>query len=152
MKMNGRNIVALFAVGGLLAGSQALPAQDSTNSPPAGGPPPSQARMMRQPNIDRMVQRLTLQLNLTDDQQTKVKAILADQFQQMNMVRTNTSLTVQDQRSKIMGIRGKSMNQLKAVLTQDQFAQFLHMRQRGPRPNPGDTNAPPAAPPAPPQQ
>lgn len=160
MKLNKVQIIALLAVGGLLALTTTVLAQDSTNTPPAAGPPagghPGGGRMMRAPNIDRMVERLTTTLDLTNDQPAQVKAILEAQYQQINTVRTNTSLAMDDRRSQLMAIRKDSMDKMQAVLTPDQFTQYQQMTmRRRPRPNPGGTNSPagpPTTPPPPPQQ
>ena len=152
MKLKNMKFVALVAVGGLLALSPALLAQDSTNAP-AGTPPAGAQRGGRGPNIDRLAQAL----NLTDDQKAKVQPILEDQMKQMRDLRQDTSMSMEDKRAKMKDIRTATMAKMKDILTPDQFTQYQQMTQRrGPRPGgpPADngTNAPTTPPATPPQQ
>ncbi len=156
MNLNSKKIMAMLAVGGSLAFGPALLAQDSTNTPPP--PPAAQGGQMRGQNVDRMVQMLTTRLNLTADEQTKIKPILQSQADQINALRQDSTLTPQDRRAKMMAIRQSTASQLQGILTPDQFTQYQQMMQRGRRGmgpgGPGGTNAPAATPPTtpPPQQ
>jgi hypothetical protein len=68
-------------------------------------------------------------------------------------VRADTSLSPEDRRTKMQAIRADITAQMKAILTDDQFAKYQKMTQRNHRPAPpaGGDNAggtpPPAAPP-----
>lgn len=156
MKSKRKNIITVLAMGGLLAFGPSLLAQDATNTPP----PNAQGGVMRGQNIDRRIQMLATQLNLTTNQQVQLKPILQSQMQQMAAVRQDSTLSPEDRRSKMMAIRQDIMNQIQGVLTPDQFTQYQQMMQRR-RQNmvqggPGGTNAPaastPAAPGTPPPQ
>ena len=100
-------------------------------------------------------QAIAEQLNLTDDQKPKVKAILEDQRKKMGVLREDTSLTPEDRKAKMKAIRENTVTQMKAVLTADQFQKWQamqsQMRNRPPGgPHPGGNNAggtPPATPP-----
>ncbi len=97
------------------------------------------------------VEFLTSKLNLTPDQVTQVKAINADTMKQMSAVREDTSLAQADRRTKMMDIRKASLDNLRAILTDDQKTKYdalqaemqERMRERG------QGGGPP--PPAPPQ-
>jgi protein CpxP len=167
MKLTKMTLITALAVGGLLALSPALRADDATNTPPstpsAGGPPPGPGMRGRGPNFDMIAQRL----NLTDDQKPKVKAILDDQREQMRDLRQNQDLSREDRMAKMKSIREDTDAKLKAVLTADQFEKWQAMRPRmggprngppggpppdapppgGPPPDEGGTNAPAAPPP-----
>jgi Spy/CpxP family protein refolding chaperone len=164
MKATKMTLIAALAAGTLLALSPALRADDSTNTPPAappaGGPPPGDRHGpgMRGPNFDRLAE----QLNLTDDQKPKVKAILGDQMEQMRDLWQDPSLSREDRMAKMKAIREATDAKLKAVLTVDQFKKFQDMRPMmgGPRhgppggpppgsppPDGGGTNAPAGPPP-----
>jgi protein CpxP len=159
MKLNTKNIVALMALGGTMAFAPALLAQDASTNAPAGGPPAGApgGGQMRGQNADQMVQRLTTRLNLTTDEQAKVKPIIENQMQQMMAIRQDQD--PQDRRTKMIALRQETMTNMETVLTSDQFAQYQQMMQRrrpmgqgGPG---GNTNAPSVTPPpapAPPQQ
>jgi len=156
MKLNTKNIVALMAMGGMLAFAPSLLAQDASTNAPAGAPPAGApgGGQMRGQNVDQMVQRLTTRLNLTADEQAKVKPILANQMQEMAALRQDQDQ--QDRRTKMMAIRQEVMTNMQAVLTSDQFTQYQQMMQRrrpmgqgGPG---GNTNAPVPPPTTPPPQ
>jgi len=75
-------------------------------------------------------QRLTKELNLTSDQQTKVQSILEDQQKQMQALRQDTSSTPEDRRSKMMDIHKNTMSQVRAVLNDDQQKKFDEMQAK----------------------
>jgi hypothetical protein len=54
---------------------------------------------------DERLQRLTQALNLTDDQQQKIRPILENETQQLDALHQNTALTGQDRRDKMLSIR-----------------------------------------------
>jgi len=75
-------------------------------------------------------QRLTKELNLTSDQQTKVQSILEDQQKQMQALRQDTSSTPEDRRSKMMDIHKNTVSQVRAVLNDDQQKKFDEMQAK----------------------
>ena len=85
MRLNSKNIVTLLALGSMLAFAPSLLAQPTPTNAPAGAPPAGVAGggQVHGPNVDLMLQRLTTRLNLTPDEQAKVKPILENQMQQM---------------------------------------------------------------------
>ena len=142
MKLNKTLALAALVAGSLIAGSVALQAQDNTNTPPTGAPPGG--GMRGRPNFEA----ISKQLELTDDQKPKVKAVLEDMQKQSRELRQDTSLTQEDRRAKMKEIRDGASTKLKDILTADQFAKWqkIGQHQRPPM-------APPATPPAtPPQQ
>src|SRR5215471_12384664 len=95
MKLN-KTIALVALVAGSLFAANALQAQDSTNTPPAGKHPGGPG-MRGRPGFDEMAQ----ELNLTDDQKTKVKAAMADMMNKMKAVHDDTSLSPEDKRAKM---------------------------------------------------
>lgn len=98
------------------------------------------------------IEQLTTNLTLTADEIPKVTAVLADQKQKMADLRADTTLSQQDRRTKMMGIRTDVAAQMKDILTPDQFTKYQTLTQRGRRGGAGGGNGggtPPAA--APPQ-
>ena len=75
-------------------------------------------------------QRLTKELNLSSDQQTKVQSILEDQQKQMQALRQDTSSTSEDRRSKMMDIHKNTVSQVRAVLNDDQQKKFDEMQAK----------------------
>lgn len=153
MKANKTMLITALAVGSLLAWSPALRAGDSTNTPPstppAGAPPAGQ----RPPGMrgGPTLEQLTQQLNLTDDQKTKVKPILEARDKKIADLRADTSLSQEDRWAKMQAIRQDTSTQLKAILTTEQFEKYQQMTQRrrpgGPPPggNPPPAGTPPPA-------
>ena len=117
-------ICALLALAVACCGT-ALFAQDSMSQ--AGGPPQGQ-RMQMSP--DQRLQHMTKMLNLTDDQQQKIKPILENQASQMQALHQDTTMSRQDKMAKMMQIRQSSNDQIKAILTPDQQAKFAQMQDR----------------------
>jgi periplasmic protein CpxP/Spy len=164
MKITKSLMVTALVAGNLLAWNLALDAQDASNTPPpappAGGPPPGTPpggpRGMRGgPNLDQ----LTTALSLTDDQKVKIKPILDAQRQKMTDLRADTSFSQEDRRTKMQAIRQDMADQMKGVLTAEQFGKWQQMSQRTRRngpppgaPNAGGTNAPVPPPANPPQK
>lgn len=102
-------------------------------------------------NGERGLQMMTKQLNLTPDQVTKVKAIDADDRQQMMALRNDTSMSQDDRRSKMMAMRKDRESKIKAVLTDDQKVKFDEMQakmreRRMEHGNGGDAPPPPPPP------
>ena len=98
----------------------------------------------------RQLEMLTQKLNLTADQQTKVKAIDEDAGKQMMAVRNDTSLSQEDRRAKMMDIRKSSQEKIRGILTDDQKTKYdamqAEMRERMKQRQQGGADAP-----APPQ-
>ena len=117
-------VLALFSVG--------ICAYSFAQDKPAGGqePKPANGSERRGMNPADQTQRLTKELNLTSDQQTKVQSILEDQQKQMQALRQDTSSTPEDRRSKMMDIHKNSVSQIRAVLNDDQQKKFDEMQAK----------------------
>jgi Spy/CpxP family protein refolding chaperone len=99
----------------LLAGFGAF-AQDS--NPPA--PPPPKHNHTHGDRTEQKLKRLSKKLNLTDDQQEKVRPILQDAEKQLTSLESDSSLTPQQQHKKMREIRMTSKAQIGAILTPEQ--------------------------------
>jgi Spy/CpxP family protein refolding chaperone len=119
-------VLALFAVT-----SYSFAQQDNQNQP-SGQESSGQHRGGGRGwgNPAEMTKRLTEQLNLTSDQQTKVQGILEDQQKQRETLMQDSSLSQDDRRAKGMELRKKTMSDIRAVLTPDQQKQFDDMQAR----------------------
>ncbi len=144
MKLTKTLILAALCAGSLFAADTTLRAQEAaTNTPPAGG------MRGRGLNFDQ----ISKQLDLTDDQKPKVKAVMGDQQQKLRDLRNDpsySSLAPEDKRAKMKTIRDEATAKLKDILTPDQFAKWQKMmpgqRRRTAAPPAETTNAPAAAP------
>ena len=118
-------------MGSLLVWSPALRADDTNkppSTPPAGAPPagrPPGAGFEREAKL----------LNLTADQKPKVKAIEDTQRQKMLDLNKDKSLTLKDRQAKRKAITEDLSQQMKAVLTPEQFDQWQKTSLMGPGPH-----------------
>lgn len=80
--------------------------------------PPADSARGRGPRVD-----MFKDLNLTKDQQDKVKAIQDKQRTEMETIR-NSSLSREEQRTKMMDMRKKYNDEIEAVLTPEQKEKY----------------------------
>lgn len=88
----------------------------------------SQKKMMnnrrRMQSPDERLQMLTKQLNLTDDEQAKIKPILVDEQKKMEDLRNDSTLSQQDRFQKMRDIREDSSKQIRSNLDETQQKKF----------------------------
>jgi Spy/CpxP family protein refolding chaperone len=72
---------------------------------------------------------LTEKLNLTKDQQAKLKPILEDESTQMKTLDDDTSLAPEDKRAKMKELYKSYTQKINAVLTPDQQSKWKQMKQ-----------------------
>ncbi len=70
------------------------------------------------------------QLNLTQDQQDKLRPILADEIQQMRTVRDDTSLSDDQKREKMNQIRQTAAPKIQAILTPEQRQKLGQLQEQ----------------------
>ncbi len=124
MKISGL-VVRLSVVAVLLTFGLALLAQSEQQ----GGPPQGRRGPMMQTPEERL-DRLSKELKLTDDQKEKIKPILQNESDQMKSLRDDTSMSREDRRAKVMDLRQKTDEGIKAVLNPDQQKKYDEMRSR----------------------
>jgi protein CpxP len=98
---------------------QASPDQSQTGS----------AGAMHRDRVGERLEWLGQQLNLTEDQEEKLKPILADEFKQMRAVGEDTSLTQDQKRDKMKQIHEAARPQVQAILTPEQQQKFARMKE-----------------------
>jgi Spy/CpxP family protein refolding chaperone len=116
--------VCALLVLAVACGGTALYAQDTMSQ--SGGQGGGGGRHMMSP--DQRLQHMTQQLNLTADQQQKIKPILEEESQQMQTLRQDSSVSGADRMSKMQQIRQGTNDQIKAVLNPDQQQKFEEMQ------------------------
>ena len=79
---------------------------------------------------DEQVARMTKRYNLSADQQTQIKPILANQQQQMMALRQDSSLSRDDKMAKMKSIREDSSTKIQAILNDTQKKQFAEDQQK----------------------
>jgi periplasmic protein CpxP/Spy len=130
-----RNTLFTLALGGVLAFSatSALYAQDNTAPAPQEQQQGQWGHGHRQMDPDRQLAHMTRALDLTADQQTQIKPILADRQQKMQALFQDQSLSREDRHSKMQAIQQDTKGKIEAVLNDQQKQKFESMHQRGPR-------------------
>lgn len=110
---------ALLSVSAVLASAQA-PADQTA--------PPASSGQRAMPSPDKQAKRLAKELNLTPDQVTQIKPILADRAQQMQALQADTSMAQTDRRAKAKSIMADSNTKIEGVLNDQQKQQFEQMQ------------------------
>jgi periplasmic protein CpxP/Spy len=152
-----RSWCATAFLAGLLSlgfGAGNVLAQDTQDAPP---PPPAgqqtgqgmgrgMGRHSRE-SVDDQIKHLSKKLNLSDDQQAKLKPIFEDQRKQMEAIHNDSSLSREDRFTKMQALRQSSDAQIKGVLNEEQQKSFDKMRaeqqERMKQWRRGSDNAPP---------
>jgi periplasmic protein CpxP/Spy len=78
---------------------------------------------------ENRLKMLTEKLNLTEDQQAKLKPVLEDQSKQIKAIHDDASLAPADKQAKMKEVHESSTEKINAILTPDQKAQWKQMRQ-----------------------
>jgi protein CpxP len=114
-----------------LSGSVLL-AQDQTAPPPTSAQTPaasSAQQPVHVPNPRHQAKKMAKELGLTPDQVSKIEPILADRDQQMQAVRSDTTLAPKDRHAKAHSIRQDSDNKIEAILSDTQKQQYEQIKQ-----------------------
>lgn len=127
---------------------------DSQAAAPANPPATGEMHGHRH-GIERQVRHLTRMLSLTPDQQTQVKAILVEQHQQMEQLRSSAQQSGQDNqaaqpdREQFRSIRQDAKTKIEALLNDDQktkYEAWIQQRQQRMQQRHGQEGAPSNAP------
>lgn len=123
-----KKYVAFFAVtfAIILTASSAI-AQDTSTTTTGTTPAATTAKRAKSggkkassSRADQELANLTKQLNLTDDQQAKIKPILTDESEQIHKSKKATTGTADDAKAASKKIREDAKTRIRAVLTPDQ--------------------------------
>ncbi len=102
---------------------------DQAAPPPQGSEMGGHMGHRQMPSVDEQLKHLTKRLDLSDDQQAKVKAVLEDQHTKMEALHNDSSIAREDKFGKMREIHENSSAQIKAVLNEDQQKKFDKMQQ-----------------------
>jgi Spy/CpxP family protein refolding chaperone len=122
MKTTTYAVLPALVCGAVLALSPTLRAQDAAATP-AAAPETTTATPEAQRRVP-LIERLTKDLNLTDDQQAKIKPILQDRRSKAQAIRGDASLSKEQRKDKMKEVSQSSNDQIKAILTPDQQKKF----------------------------
>jgi len=76
------------------------------------------------------LERLSKELNLTDEQKAKVKPILDEQMKQMHATQEDSSLTQEQKHDKMKQIHEATHSQINDILTPEQQKKFAALKEQ----------------------
>ena len=123
-----KNAVIAMAIAGLVgwAGPAAM-AQDQQAAPQQQT---ERGHGRRQFDPQRRVDMLAKRLNLSDDQKQKLQGIFADQQQQMQSMRQDSSLSRQDRMEKMKTLRSEADDKINGILNEDQKQKYAQLKEK----------------------
>jgi periplasmic protein CpxP/Spy len=124
-------LIVLTLAGLAFTVTSAVAQDNGSNQPPAQSNEQSEHGYgHRHMDPQKRTEMLTKHLKLTSDQQPKVLDILKSEQSQMQSLRSDSSMSQDDRRSKMMEIRKSSDDQIRALLDPDQQKKFDEMESR----------------------
>jgi protein CpxP len=125
-------VSGLLATGLTLCSAAAFAQQDNAAAPtPDASAPQQGVGHGHQPKTpEEQVARMTKRYSLSSDQQAQIKPILANQQQQMQALRQDSSLSRDDKMAKMKSIREDSSTKIQAVLNDSQKQKFAQDQAR----------------------
>ncbi len=123
-------LLALMLAGLVYAVPPSVAAQESGSDGQQSAPQPEYGRGHHHFDPARRAEMLTKQLNLTSEQQPKVLDILKSEQSQMESLRSDSSVSREDRRPKMMEIRKTSDDQIRALLDSNQQKKWGAMQSR----------------------
>jgi len=126
------SLLTLMLAGAVCAAAPFVVAQDNGSTPPQSAPAGAPREHGRGGHFDpaQRTERLTKELKLSSDQQSKVLDILKTAQSKMQDLRSDSSLSQDDRRSKMMDIHKASDDQIRALLDDRQQKKFDEMQSR----------------------
>jgi len=119
----------LFSMGAFARGSQkAQSAQEHSGAGQGQGAGEGRGQGMMTP--EAMLDHMTKELNLTDDQQAKLKPIIEEHLKQANEIRQDTSLSREDRHTKMKQLHEDMISQARPILNPDQQKKLDEMLSR----------------------
>jgi periplasmic protein CpxP/Spy len=122
-------LIALVLAGLVYAALPVAVAQDNGNaqqSPPSAAPEHEHGHRHMDP--EKRAAMLTKRLKLNADQHAKVVDILKSEQSQMETLHSDSSMSQDDRRSKMMDLHKSSDDQIRALLDPDQQKKFDEMQ------------------------
>jgi Spy/CpxP family protein refolding chaperone len=118
--------VGLAAVTAVFMGTSALVLAEEPTTPSGQ----KEEKQATGPCKTRWLEKLTKELDLTKEQQAKVKEALDIQKEQITAVKNDNSLDQQAKKTRMKEITSKSRESIKALLTSEQTAIYDEMHKK----------------------
>jgi Spy/CpxP family protein refolding chaperone len=122
---------------------QTAPSEPSQTQPQQPGQAPPSQSQGQPSSIDEQVKALSLELNLTSDQQPKLKSILEDQRSQGMAIVSDKATTREDKVQKLHALRESTISKVRSMLTPDQQKKLDQMLQEPEQASPHDQSSGP---------
>jgi periplasmic protein CpxP/Spy len=119
-----QNPLRKIVLNGLLISALSVSAAYAQESSSQSTSPPPAKGQMHPPNPDQQLKELTNALNLTSDQQTKIRPILVNQDQQMRSLHADTTMTPEEKKAKFKSIRQDTDSKMDTILNDEQKQQY----------------------------
>lgn len=81
-------------------------------------------------HVQDQLHRMSTELNLTNDQEEQLKPILQTEFQQLQSVKNDASLSPDEKQAKAQDIHQSAKSQMGSVLTPDQQKKLAAMKKK----------------------
>jgi len=130
----------MIALAGVMALAPIVRAEDT---PPAPTTPPANAPAGR-PNMREQSEKMFTAIKATDAQKEQLKPILKERTEQMRAMRQDTALSPEDKKTKRKEIFEAADAKVKAVLSPEQFTDYLKFQKEQEKLNQGRRQQPPA--------
>lgn len=79
--------------------------------------------------VEARLQKLSSELNLTDDQKTQLKPVLQGEYKQLKAVHDDSSLSPDQKQSKMTEIHDGAKSQINSILTPDQQKKLAEIKE-----------------------
>jgi periplasmic protein CpxP/Spy len=123
-------LLALTLAGLIYAVPPSAYTQDNQQQSPPSAGQPEHGYGHKNMDPEKRAAMLGKQLNLSSDQQAKVQDILKSEKSQMDSLRSDSSVSQDDRRSKAMEIHKSSNEQIRALLDPDQQKKFDEIQSK----------------------
>lgn len=130
------------ATSGAAGGTQTTTPQDQSSPGAAPGAqtatPQDRGTAGAQPGQPGHPATVEDELQLTADQKAKLQPIIQDEMSQINSVRSDTTLSMEQKQAKVQQIKQTSFPKIQAVLTPEQQKKLSDLQQRARQQQGGD--------------
>ena len=82
------------------------------------------------PDAGQRLRSLSTQLNLIKEQQSGIKTILEEEYDQVKVIRGDTALTIPERRAKLEKVRDVTAEKIKPLLTEEQLQKYAKLREQ----------------------
>jgi periplasmic protein CpxP/Spy len=130
MKSLLKQMLALTAMAALSVVTPMVIAQTQDSAENKSQQDTAQSSAQQQENAESKLQQISQQLNLSEEQKTKLKPILQDEVDQLKALKSDTSASSQDKLQKAKEIRAAHKQQIDAILTPDQKQKWQQMKEQ----------------------